>query len=514
MDVVEDFLRTTGPSLSSDVTQHLISKLHISPAAARQRVSRVGGQVKKLAYVTFPRKARFMYLEEQFGSGSFWHRLVAALLLANSAYGLAIASLLQRKGLIPEGHFAIACGAPIKQAKHLSPDTIYKRLNEAGLLEKVSVSGLGTCIALIQQEGHYENSASDVRVRLIIESFLLTAVRDWVRKLGLVSYEKVATREAEKLPMVGTFAWDLTAPSYLGFLTKPSADGKSKPGFFACDMYLGGRVTAEGVRPFIHKCRTLRQLRNVAPCMQMFIANQYTGEAFQLLKANGIIPATPRHLFGEEVGQGLAELSAVLKAAAEDSVDPAKFDELFKKFGKIEGAVNQLRGTLFEYLAADIARKTISPQVRMNRIFKSLDGLKSAEADVYAIQDNQAVTFIECKGYSPYGSVPDKHMERWLQHNVPVIYEAARAHPDWKNLKIHFEFWATASLSTEMTEMFISAQKVLKPNRYTIRLSLSDDVLKRCQATRDDGLVTAFQKHFMRHSVKVTTDHELETQFA
>ena len=457
-----------------------------------------------------------MYLEEQFGSPSFWRRLVDALVSTNSAYGLAIASLLQRNGLIPEGHFAIACGAPIKQTKHLSPDTIYRRLNEAGLLEKVSVSGLGTCITLVQQEGHYESSAPDVRVRLIIESFLLTAVRDWVRKLGLVSYEKVATRETENLPMVGTFAWDLTAPSYLGFLTKRSIEGKSKPGFFACDIYLGGYATAAGVQPFIHKCRTLRQLRNVAPCMQMFIANQYTDEAFQLLKANGIIPATPKNLFGEEVGQGLADLSAVLKAAAEESVDPAKFDELFKRFGKIEGAVAQLRGTLFEYLVADVARKTISTstQVKMNRIFKSRDGLKSAEADVYAVQDNQAVTFIECKGYSPYGSVPDKHMERWLQHNVPVIYEAARAHPDWKNLKIHFEFWATAPLSTEAVEMFTSAQKSLKPTRYTIRLRLSDDILKVCQSTNDNGLVTAFRKHFVRHDVKVTTDHELETQFA
>lgn len=510
MDLIESYLKGNGPSLSGEVAEHLMKVARISSAAARQRIARANGQVKKLAYITFPRKARFMYLEQQFGSKHYWHRLTDALLRTNSAYGLAIASLLQRDGLMPEAHFAISCGAPVKQLKHLSPDTIFKRLDEAGLLEKVTVPGLGECVALVQARDFYEWRGADIRARLITESVLLSAVREWVRKLGIVSYDKVGTREGDTPAMVGTFAWDLTAPSYLGFLTKRSKDGKQKPGFFVCDIYLGGRVTVEGVRPFINKCKTLRQLRNIAPCMQMFIAHQYTGDAFQLLKANGIIPGTPANLFGEDVGQGLVELSGVLKAAAHSSIDPAKFDLLFKKLGKIEGAANQLRGTLFEYLAAEVARKTISPEVRMNRKFKSLDGLKSAEADVYAVQDNKCVTFIECKGHSPYGVIPDQHMTRWLQHNAPVIYEAARAHPDWKNLDIRFEFWATAPLTPEATEMFAVAQKTVNPNRYSLALRFSDEVMAICKSTKDDGLVTAFQKHFMRQDVKTAAAREVE----
>ena len=55
---------------------------------------------------------------------------------------------------------------------------------------------------------------------------------------------------------------------------------------------------------------------------------------------------------------------------ASQLIDPDQFDQLFSKLGKIEGAAIQLRGTLFEYLAADIARRTIAPSVTMNRIFK------------------------------------------------------------------------------------------------------------------------------------------------
>jgi hypothetical protein len=241
-DIVEKFLKTNGPSLSSEVSKHLVSTLKISPVAARKRVSRATGEVRRLGYVTFPRKARFMYLQQQFGSPYYWGKLIHALLQTNSAYGLAIAALQQRGGLVPEAHFATVCGAPIRQARHLSPETIFKRLNEAGLLQKTYVPGLGDCISLVQEPGHYDHKAADVRVQLITEEFLLTAIRDWVRKLGIVSYDKVATRQGETQPMVGTFAWDLTAPSYLSFMVKSGKDGKLKPGFVACDVYLARKI--------------------------------------------------------------------------------------------------------------------------------------------------------------------------------------------------------------------------------------------------------------------------------
>ena len=506
-DIVEDFLKAHGPCLSGEVAQHLIGSVGVSAVAARKRVSRVSGEVRRLGYITFPRKARFMYLQQQFGSPVYWQNLVRALLETNSAYGLAIAALRQRGGLIPAKHFSIACGAPVKQARHLSPDTILKRLSEAGLVQKSDVPGLGDCVLPIQHPEYYDDKAADVRVRLITEDFLLTAIRDWLRKLGIVSYDKVTTRDAESLPMVGTFAWDLTAPSYLGFMVKSGKDRTLKPGFVACDVFLGETVTADCIRPFINKCKTLRSLQKVGACMQIFVASNYDSTAFQLLKENGIIPATPNHLFGEEVAQGLIGLSAVLKKAAITAIDPAEFDGLFKKFGKIEGAATQLRGTLFEYLVADVARKTMSTDIKMNRIFKSDDD-KKAEADVIAIKEGLSITFIECKGYSPYGEVPDAYVERWLQHNVPIFYKETRKHPDWKNLKVHFEFWVTGTLSGAALSMIETAKKKINPNRYTIDLRLGPQILKICQSTNDEGLSTAFKKHFMKFDSNATTPQE------
>src|SRR5690606_6146328 len=114
-DLVESFLQSHGPRLSSEVADYLVQALGISPVAARKRVSRLAGNVRRLGYVTFPRKARFMYLEQQFGSPVYWENLVAALMQTKSAYGNALAALRQRGGAVPERLFPIVCGAPVKQ---------------------------------------------------------------------------------------------------------------------------------------------------------------------------------------------------------------------------------------------------------------------------------------------------------------------------------------------------------------------------------------------------------------
>lgn len=500
-DAAETFLEVNGPSLTSELAEHLVETLGVSPVAARKRVSRLAGNVRRLAFITFPRKAKFMYLQQQFGSPIYWDKLIAALQRTNSAYGHAIAALQQRDGVVPEAHFRVVCGAPLKQKKHLSPATIFSRLDEAGLVRKFSLPSVGDCVGLVQSDEHYDYLAADLHARLMTEELLLKAVSDWLKKLGIVSYEKVAMRGGSDVPMVGTFAWDLTAPSYLGFMMKAGRDGTSKPGFVACDVHLGKSITPAGIRPFINKCKTLRSLRNIGPCMQIFVADRYHGEAFKLLKQNGIVPATPSNLFGEEVAKGLSQLSSVLrKAASSMTVDPTEFDELFSKLGKIEGASHQLRGTLFEYLTAEIARRNGATQVIMNRICKSLKGEK-AEADVVAIKENNQITFIECKGYSPYGEIPDEYVKRWLQHSVPIFYRAIKEHPDWRNLKVGFEFWSTAPLSADALALIDKASSITKETRYTLRLCRGLDILKICKATKDDGLVVAFRKHFMKPGI-------------
>lgn len=498
-DLLEDLLEVHGPCLSTELTRLLINSHGLGPEAARKRVSRLGSNVRRLAYLSFPRNVRFLYLQKDFGSPEYWDNLIKALLDTESAYGLALAALRQRGGIMPALHFPIACGAPLRQAKHLSPETIFQRLQKAQLIDTYEVPGVGSCIALLQGPDRYDAGNDEIKARLITEAILLKAVRSWVQRLGLGSYDRVALRdEGNELPKVGTFAWDLSAPSYLGPMVEWTAAGRPKPGFIVCDVLLGVEVDEAGLRPFIHKSMTLRGLGRIGRCLQVFVAERYTKGAFELAKKNGIVPATPDSLFGREVAQGLAQLVELLTRAAHFAIRPEVFGEVFTRLDRIEGAATNLRGALFEFIAAEMARQLFAPHVRMNVIYKAPTGEK-AEVDILAEKYNQSVTFIECKGYQPAGTVPDKYVENWLNKTIPLVYQETRKHPNHKSLKLCFEFWTTGKLSDEAVAMIKAAQQKIRSGKYSVAYRDADAVHKTACGLGDKGLLNTLEQHFLEH---------------
>lgn len=494
--MIEQLLREKGPCVSTELARLLVEQYGLTADAARKRISRQQEPVKKLAYITFPRNARFVYLQEQYGSAWFWGALVKALLETSPAYGGAIAALTQRGGLMPKPHFLIACGSPLAQQRHLSPQTVLDRLVKAKLLEEIDVPGVGPCVARAQKSEFYEDLIPYMQARLVVEDIMLKAVRGWARSLGLVSYDKAKIRgEGPDLPKVGTFAWDLSAPSYLGGLVERMPDGKPSPGFLVCDIVLDHDITAAGIAPFLQKCKTLRSLKRVGRCLQLFVADKYSQEAFQLVKSQGIMPGTPATLFGEEVAATLRQLSEVLRQAAGLS-DPKLFDELFKGLSRIEGAAANLRGALFEFWAAEVVRQTFGgTHIRMNRIF--FDETGKAEVDVQATVGFRQVRFYECKGYQPGGLIPEEEVDRWLEKRIPLVHKQARAGTEWKNCDLHFEFWTTGRLSAASIAKIELAQATVRPGRYTIAYCDAEGLTAMAKATKDKALTDALRQHFL-----------------
>lgn len=501
-DPIVQYLEQHGPCLTTDLANHLVKTRKIKPATARQQVHRMSPEIKRLAYITFPRNARFVYLVRDYGSPRFWNQLVQALEDTNSTYGAALAAIRARKGIVPQQHFEIVCGAPVKQKKHLSAERVLSNLVEAKLLELRQIDGLGECVMLPQGEGYVEFPAQVVRARLLAEAILITAITEWLRNIGIVSYGRVARRDKGPTPKISTTAWDIAGPSYLaGLLPAARKDVlKVNPAFFACDLLLGP-VVASAVKPFVRKCMALRSLRGVGPCMQMFVADTYTAEAREILKRNGIIAATTRTLFGKDVAGGLRDLVGFFQVIASGStLHIEQFDALLNRFNEFEGAALQLKGTLFEFLSEKLAKYEFrADHVYMNRIYRSpKDGSKKAEADVIAETGQNQLTFIECKSTSPYAFVPDDQFRRWLQHNVPVLYDYARHSPEWANRKIKFEFWASAPLSEDSLTLYNQARTTLNPNRYSIRVRQGSELFTLCEEMDDASVTRAFEKHFVR----------------
>lgn len=223
---VEQYLRQHGPSLTTDVAAHIIQTQHVSPETARQRVSRRPTEtIKTLAYFPFPRNARFIYMVDQYGSPLFWNNLVEAFEKTESIYGATLGAVIARDGIVPEAHFPIICGAPIRQKKHVAADTVLTRLLEAKLLERRPIDGLGPCIVRPRGADFIDGPVEEARARLLAEKILLSAIASWARNNGFVSYGTVQVRQANGAPTVGTTAWDFTGPCYLsGIVPKARKD--------------------------------------------------------------------------------------------------------------------------------------------------------------------------------------------------------------------------------------------------------------------------------------------------
>lgn len=75
---VVDLLQEHGPLLSSDVSR-MYREMGLSDSAARQRANRRSDEVKQLYGLPFPRGARFLYVEGEFGDARFYSALIVRL---------------------------------------------------------------------------------------------------------------------------------------------------------------------------------------------------------------------------------------------------------------------------------------------------------------------------------------------------------------------------------------------------------------------------------------------------
>lgn len=493
--MLADILKAIGPCLSTELTNYLVTHHGLSPAAARQRVSRGGPQIKKLAHLPFARKARFLYHQDDYSSPHYWERLYAAIFETNGPYARALRAVQVREA-VPLSHFLGACGAPIAQKKQLSAETVLNRMVAANVLVREALPGLGLCVMTKKMYEYHHQSLDElsisIRSRLTTESILLDSIQEWLRRLAIVSFNTIRARGKE-LPRVGTFAWDLTAPSYLTSALTRLKDKRIKPGWVVCDVLMIENVQRVHLEPFLHKVRSLDALKNIGRTMFILVAQSYDAEAFKALRSAGIIPATPASLFGKDAADGFRDLVMTLNEAARGVVNPEKFDELFSKLGKLEGAVGNMRGAFFELLVAEVVRKTAAVQVKLNKICKGEDG--DAEVDVYHLNEGIVAQMIECKGIAPGSLVDDEEIGLWLTTRIKRVRHHLQ-HLGWSGPLPRFELWTSGALSAQAHER-VEKTRQANAKKFELLVVERDELRVKVKAVNDSSLLKTFEQHYL-----------------
>lgn len=493
-DSLAQLLLDHGPGLTGDLLP-LLEEKGLSRDAARQRLSRRSRAVCTLSGLSFPKNAKFYYHADHYRHECYWTALHRAVTQGSPAYGAALAGVVAHGGVVPKAFFPIVSGAPIKQKGRTGSDAVLARLEEAGLVVQRIFGGMS--VVALDANGFYSVDEASFPARLTVQRLLLDATADWARKLGMVSYNKVSIRHCdEPLPQFGTHTFDLVAPSYLAPMVRYK-DGKPQPGSIVCDAYIG-ELDLAAAHGFIRKCITSRALRNLPPFLPILIADGFAPDAFNALRAEGVIATKPSALFGREVARGLSGLLETLKHAGEIAVsNPAVIETLFSQLGHIEGAASNLRGALFELVVGHIVYREDAHSIDVGRRVRIADK-DSVEIDVFSYAPSE-VRVIECKGYAPTHRVDVDEVGAWIKDKAPRIHKHFRVQDNYQNRTFRFEFWTSGDFTNEARQF--ASDVAASTTKYEVKLVNGHEVRARINKVNAPGLGKVFDEHYAKHPI-------------
>jgi len=495
---LEKILLERGPCLTSELAEILVVKFGLTPVAARKRISRGTENIKKLSYITFPHRARFVYLKGDYASPRYWRSLYSSLKKENSSYYMAINAIRSRDGMVRRSEFGILCGSPVRQKNHIPYESIITSLIKAEIILETSGDNGDKYLYLKENEGAETYLLEKQNKKEIINGVMIEQSRTWLRQLGLISFNKSnAFGDNDTPPKVGTFEWHITGPSYTHPLAKIGSNEK-KPGFIACDLNTTSVATSDDISTFIRKMEMTTSMKNIGNCIFVYISNSYTEQSIHLAKSKGVMAITFSNIFGKRNAIAVEKIADLLKNKEDTEARPDELIKLTKELNERNGITQNLKGRLFEFICADI-KKRIEPtsRIMIGKEYTTIQGDK-AESDITSVRDEVSISFIECKGIKRESTLDEKQVDRWLDIRIPRLIKYCKEHTDYKSLKKSFELWITGELTEESTNKIESFKKAHP--RIDVIVKKPADLISHAKEINDRALKKMLFEYFLNKS--------------
>ncbi|BET27261.1 hypothetical protein EV673_2070 [Limnobacter thiooxidans] len=501
MTRLSDFLSHEGPSRSSVVSDWLVKTEGLSSDAARKRLSakRLKAPLRAFPVPLLPKKEAFLYLQEQRYEERFWLKFLDAMRETGSVFGLSIDGMIARHGLVLASEFAVISGASASGVKgQLTATSVAERLQNAGVLQLRNFDGLDYWEVRRDVFGIPDYSGN--RARDLTEKILLDGLRDWVRNMGMAAYNQVKIRGEQDRRPVSSYLFDLAGPSFL----LPLQHSGKQQSYFVADVFSNTVVSEHQVNYFIRKASATHSLlrRNGAGLIAVLLASGFTGPALTAGHAAGVILTTPRELFGRRTGIALQNLLSVLSntAAYVSAGTPDRIANLIEDLAEIEGASGNLRGVLFELLAAYLARRT-AVSIDMGVRASDPETGKTADIDILTFSNQGShCHVIECKGRSPGGTVDVREVENWIRR-LPIFTAHLKAQSHLRESKINFALWTSGTFEPDARLMLENEKR--KRIKHPISWKEGKDVLQLALEGKEKGIANALREHFLHHPLSL-----------
>lgn len=494
MTTITNYLERHGPSRSSVVAKWLVDELKIQPEAARKRLSRLRAPLHRFPIHLLPKGETFIYHVDDRKTERFWTRFLDAMRASKSGFGATLDALTARGGMVLTSEFAVIGGTSGMGSRgQLMATSMAERLVKAEAMAQFAGSGNESFYGFAQpalgssdRNGHH--------ARQLTETIVLEAMREWVRKLGIASYNTIAIRnEKDRQPVCG-FLFDLAGPSYL----LPIRSGGKQPGFVVADVFSGAVLDEHQIQYFLRKVALVNALlkRSGSGVFAFLIADGFTSAAYTAGHAAGVSLATPKELFGVRAGNALQTLAQTLRNAAAfaASASPERIAKLIDDLSDIEGSAGNLRGVLFELLCAYLVRRDAQS---INMGVKATDPTtgKSADIDILKYTNQLAdCVAIECKGKEPGGTLSLEEAQDWIRR-LPTFFSHIRAGN--REAAVSFELWTSGEIATDAL-VHLKREKANR-TRTSISWRAGKDILSLAVKGKEKAITDALKQHFFHH---------------
>ena len=302
------------------------------------------------------------------------------------------------------------------------------------------------------------------------------------RNTGLISYNT-----GEVFGEYGKFRWAFKGASYIAGIR-----ANDKPGFILADILIGKPFYRTDVLFFLEKLKHVQAYKNAPRLIPFLLVDDLDAEALKSLKAYGVVVGFIGELFGQKYASTLRELVAILNnAGASLKAEPDKYLDLIAELKKYnEGLVNNIRGTLFEFVVAHIHREQCQ-SIDLGR--EIIANNARHDLDVFALYSDKVV-IAECK--SVKSMVDEDMVEHWLNKKIPAFRGWIKKQETLVKKGIEFEYWSTSGFTDGAIQLLSDAAS--SATKYGVRYFTGSDIKAKAVKMKNKKLKEALDNFFLK----------------
>jgi hypothetical protein len=479
MTTIESILSQHGPLMSSELARLLGKKDSIPINTASQKVSR-NTDIEKIKGF-YSSNQSFCYLKEHENNGIFYDKFIKSLYENGRKYWYCINALRLHGGILNQTGLECYTNYPIMALKgHLPFNKVMQKFVQEGIL--------------VYNDSYYSlspkfhlNRTTSVAHKTIeqIKIDILTSFNSLVKNTGIISF-KTGAQFAE----YGKFRWSFKGVSNVAGLIQ-----NGNPGFLLADILIGNAIYEDDVRFFIEKVQHIQSYKNAPRILPFFIVDDLDKKALSLLKQKGIIIGFIGELFGQKYAETLKELVTILtNAGASLKKTPEKYLDLIKELKKYnEGLVNNIRGTLFEYMVGHI-HSADCQSIDIGR--EIIENNARHEMDILAIYSDKVV-IAECKAKK--SMVDIDVINNWIDIKIPAFKTWIDKQETYKKKGLEFEFWSTSGFTADAFDRLKRYSESTK--KYKVTYFQAGEMREKARLMDNKKLKEALDNYFLKIDV-------------